>query len=177
MRVGVLPEAQEWIRSHSLEAKFFASCEMGHFGEGGGRGGGGASCTQLHSPALMAVQQSDTHKTDLSANAGFPALSAPWRVEEGGGRPCWGETSSLWHTHTSWPRHSCCSLSNVVASSILVFYSETTWYSCNNFDWLINPLCPIISFRGIVYLNLIVIVETVNMGDHNRGKQFMPFLN
>lgn len=54
-------KAQEWICLHSLEAKCFVSCEMGNLL----KPVFGGSCTQLHSPALIAVQQSDTDKTDL----------------------------------------------------------------------------------------------------------------
>lgn len=61
MWVGVLPRAQEWIRSHSLEAKCFVGCEMGNLL----KPVFGGSCTHLHSPALMAVQQSDTDETHL----------------------------------------------------------------------------------------------------------------
>lgn len=61
MWVDVLLKAQEWIRSHSLEAKGFVSYEMGNLL----KPVFGGSCAQFHSPALMAVQQSDTHKSHL----------------------------------------------------------------------------------------------------------------
>lgn len=59
--VAFLLKAREWISSHSLKAKCFVSCEIDNLLRPVFRG----SCWQLRSPALMAVQQSDTDQTGL----------------------------------------------------------------------------------------------------------------
>lgn len=60
MCVSVPPTAQGWICSQGLEAQCFGSCELAHLLKGG------VSGAAARSPALMAVQQSDTHENPFN---------------------------------------------------------------------------------------------------------------